>query len=572
LRRVVALCDNEGVLSSELSRFPKIIEQIPALITNGQDRETLLASLDRLLHAKNIIGFVLLDEEGLGKLAKGFADRPDNGNIEQTAYIPPRIWTYQVLRLRECLDDFLKHSEQVEKCFHFCVDAYAHNFGSLSNALSKEKSWAPLPFSFKSDKSRGELTGQVCYGPFEETAHRFGILELLRKWALSQNGKIEIKQFSLYLNLVQTSAIIYITNFTFQRKEEAGTLRSDCLIWDEVLGLGRAAIIRAETTKTDPDSDARWPTSPSVEIAVKAASIVASMRMRCAAENTLVNCSDYDKKNPILFHAGFEPWATKPWNKDYSIGIPAPTYSSCVKRFPRLFDKETLKITEEDLTKARMFTPNLDKKGAFKVGKIWPLAFHQLRRTGGVNMFASGLLSDSSIQVIMKHSALLQSIYYGRNHSRLRFSEEFEGISTAARYEVLAKQLQTLVSDRYVSLHGEERKHEILVNLVGSKDFKKLVKAGKKGEVSFRETRLGGCTKIGHCDYGGIESVARCAGGDGDKPCRDAIFDKTKRPSVERQLQDVEHRLNAGHSESPRQRALRAEAQGLRNYLNATLD
>ncbi|QWE94151.1 hypothetical protein [Cupriavidus sp. EM10] len=159
-----------------------------------------------------------------------------------------------------------------------------------------------------------------------------------------------------------------------------------------------------------------------------------------------------------------------------------------------------------------MFTPNLDKGGKFKVGETWPLAYHQLRRTGGINMFASGLLSDSSIQVIMKHLTLLQTRYYGQNHSRVRFNEDFESLTVTARYEVMARQIEALVKERYVSPLGDGRKREIVVNLVGNKEFNVLVKAGRNGEVSFRETRLGGCTKNGHCDYGGIESIVRCTG------------------------------------------------------------
>ncbi|GAF67954.1 unnamed protein product, partial [marine sediment metagenome] len=235
---------------------------------------------------------------------------------------------------------------------------------------------------------------------------------------------------------------------------------------------------------------------------------------------------------------------------------------------PRLFDPEQMKITEDDLVIARMFTPNLDKGGKFKVGEIWPLAYHQLRRTGGINMFASGVLSDSSIQVIMKHLTILQTRYYGQNYSRMRFSEDFESQVVAARYEVMARQIETLVSERYLSPLGEERKHEIIVRLIGNRDFKALVKAGRNGEVSFRETRLGGCTKDGHCDYGGIESVVRCTGGDGDKPCRDAVYDRTKQLSVERQLASVEQRIPKTQRGSPREQALQAEANGLRSYLN----
>lgn len=466
LRRIAVLCEKEGIRADELVRLPRVIEQIPRLLPTRPDRITLLTNLDRLLRAKEEIGFALLDDEGLTRLARAFSESPIKEESEQTAYIPPRIWVYQVTRLRACLDDFLKHSDEVVSCYNFCVDAYVDNFGSLENALTANK--------------------------------------------------------------------------------KAGA---------ELLPFGA--------------NDARWPASPSVEVAVKAAAIVARLRMRCAAANPVIGCTAYDKENPLLLHAGFEPWGSQPRNNHYSIGIPLMSYRRYLKRFPRVFDSEILKITEEDLGQARMFTPNLDKGGAFNVGKTWPLASHQLRRTGGINMFASGVMSDSSIQVIMKHLTLFQTSYYGRNHSRLRFSEEFEGINVAAKYEVLAKQIQTLVEDRYVSPLGEQRKQEIVVNLVAQKDYKTLVKAGKKGEVSFRETRLGGCTKLGHCEYGGIESVARCAGGDGDKPCRDAIFDKAKRPSVERQLRDVEGRIAVVQAESPRERALRAEAQGLRKYLDA---
>ncbi|MCG5078589.1 hypothetical protein [Paraburkholderia tagetis] len=568
LRRIVVLCDNEGILASNLARFPKLLEKVPGLYPCAVDSQCALVTLDRLLRVREKIGFTLLDEAGISRLSKAFQDGKED--VEQTAYIPPRIWTYQVRRLRECLDDFLKHRQQVEDCFNFCVDAYAHNFGSLSCALGHEGARDSYrPFTLQR-KGAGARNGRQFHGRFELTAQRFGIDTLLEKWVLPPNRKsIDIKSFTAYLTLVQSTGLSYIANFTLQRKEEAGALRADCLIWEEDPALGRIPVICGDTTKTDPDSDARWPTSPSVEVAVDAMTVVAKLRMRCAAANPKVNCSDDDQANPYLFQTAFEPWSAIPsgWSP-YSTRPKVPSYQFLMQRYPRLFDPEQMKITEDDLVTARMFTPNLDKGGKFKVGETWPLAYHQLRRTGGINMFASGLLSDSSIQVIMKHLTLLQTLYYGQNYSRARFNEDFEGLTVAARYEVMAKQIETLVGERYVSPLGERRKQEIVVNLIGNKDFNALVKAGRKGEVSFRETRLGGCTKDGHCDYGGIESVARCAGGDGDKPCRDAIYDRTKQLSVERQLASIERRIEKAQPDSPRARALQAEAHGLRSYLD----
>ena len=91
----------------------------------------------------------------------------------------------------------------------------------------------------------------------------------------------------------------------------------------------------------------------------------------------------------------------------------------------------------------------------------------------------------------------------------------------------------------------------------------------KEGVVTFREHRLGGCMKGGACEYGGIESVARCAGGDGDKPCTDVLYDRRKEPQVRADMHRVEveiKMLPAGH---PRSSALLKERQAMENYLNA---
>lgn len=570
IRRVVALCDRKDILASNLSQFPIVLDQVSRLYTRARLKKQVLVILDRLLRAKEQIGFTLIDEAGIGRLSKSFAENGAD-EVEQTAYIPPRIWTYQILRLRKCLDDFLEHRQQLEDCFNFCVDAYVHNFGTLEAALTtKGRPDSYLPFTAQKSKGAGERSGRQYHGRFELTAQRFGIDALLREWVGSpKKESIDIRSLSAYLTLVQSAGLAYIINFTLQRKEEAAEARLDCLIWDVDPVLGRIPIIRGDTTKTDPDSDARWPTSPSVEVAVSAMTSIAKLRMRCALSNPRLYCSDFDKANPYLYVATFEPWVCSPtWHPNLTRKN-VQHYQILAQRYPRLFAPEELKITEEDLVIARMFTPNLDKGGKFKVGETWPLAYHQLRRTTAVNMFASGLLSDSSIQVIMKHLTLLQTRYYGQNFSRLRFNEECEGVTVAARYEVLAKQIESIVQDRYVSPLGDQRKYEIVVNLIGEKDFNALVKASRNGEVSFRETRLGGCTKRGHCDYGGIESVARCAGGDGDRPCRDAIYDRKKQPAVEQQLARIERRIEEAHAGSPRQQALQAEANGLRNYLDA---
>ncbi|CAK0502618.1 integrase family protein [Burkholderia pseudomallei] len=569
VRKVVSICDEEKILASDLSRFPRVLHKVAEQFNNKRDREILILLLDRLLRARDKIGFALVDERGLVKLREDLVELY-NKDIEQTAYIPPRIWKYQVTRLRECLDDFLAHKQKLEDCFNFCLNAYRNNYGSLESALTENKNTNFSPFRF--DEPKEYYTGKKFYGSFRDTAQKFGVDELLDRWIGASNlTNLGIRTFSSYFSLIRIAGMAYVANFTLQRSDEAAKLRTDCLIWDNDSVIGRIAIIRGETTKTKPDSDARWPTSPSVEKAIDALALIVKLRSMCAIAHPRIKGSAYDWENPPLLIGAFEPWASTRLPRGGNLRVHVMSYRQAVHQFPLLFDLEQLRITEEDLRIARMFTPNLEKKGGFAVGKIWPLGYHQLRRTGAINMFASGLLRDTSIQFLMKHLTLFQTHYYGRNFTKLRFSDDFEKISTEARYEVLAKQAQAVVTKRYVAPLGERRKQDITAKIVTLKDFRAMVKAGKNGQIAFRETLLGGCASEEYCDYGGIESVSKCAGGDDDGvPCNHALFDRAKREAANQHLKEIKRKSARAQPGSPRKRALEREAKALRRYLNVT--
>lgn len=565
MRSIFELCSRERILASELMCFPKVLEQVPSIIAPGMYDNTI-AELYRLWDVRDQLGFTLVDPEGIKRLV---AARPEH-EAQQTAYIPPRIWMYQCHRLRECLDDFLIHQQKIEDCFNFCVDAYAHNAGSLQAAMSDRLSFQRRPFGCP-NKKRLKVTGTslrtVVHGSFHTTAKYFGIADLLERWIVIPDQGMNLKQLSSYLTLVQYAGLAYTANFTLQRIKEVASLRTDCLLWEEDPKLGRVPIICGETTKTDLDSDARWPASPSVEVAVTAMSSIARLRMRCATAHPNILPTDADRANPYLFNRAFEPW----WGASdysYAIRLYPGDYGSFAENHPLLFHADQLRITEEDLRIAQMLTPNLNPDKGFAIGEIWPLAWHQLRRTGAVNMFASGLLSDSSMQFQMKHSSRLMPLYYGRGYGKLHLNGEVEGLVISAMYETMAHSILSSMGDRFVSPHSLEAKNAPFVNLIDERSANELAKAARRGVVFFRENRLGGCTKRGNCSYGGIESVARCAGGDGYKPCADVLYDRTKAPAVENELQQLDLELARVPKRSPRYKALLAERKGLENFLN----
>jgi hypothetical protein len=441
----------------------------------------------------------------------------------------------------------------------FCLDAYAENYGSLQEAFKPDRDRFKAPF--KTVRSTG-----TSYGPFAQTAERFGIGNLLTRWLDVQPDRFLVTSLSAYMTLVSAAGLAYIANFTLQRRNEAASLRVSCLVWEEDEKLGRVPLICGETTKTDPDSDARWVASPNVGVAIEAMAVIARLRMLCDKENPARATTDADERDPFLLSSPSEPWVTSN-RKTYEIRAETWSLKQYLEIYPKLMDPDQLRITSEDLKLARRLTPNLPED-EFAVGKIWPLAWHQYRRTGAVNMFASGLISDVSMQQHMKHSSRLMPLYYGRGYTRLRLNEHVQTAMVTAMYETMAAQFESVMSERFISPCSPERKDALLVNLISEKEAKTLVTWAKSGKVTFREHRLGGCMKAGVCEYGGIESIARCAGSDGGKPCSEVLFDKAKEKQIRQDLLSAREQLSRLPKGSPRYNALQMECNGMEKYLN----
>lgn len=563
LRTLFVLCSSEGIIASDLMRFPAVAEQLPSVLAPSV-AHVILTMLHVLYEQREQLGFTLLNREGLSRLE---AALPEHEGC-QTPYIPPRIWTYQVNRLRAFLDDFHTHREGVEACYHFCLNAYSKNYGSLAEACQGGLIAYRRPFGIKVNAT-GALTGAEFHGPFWQTAQRFGIDNLLRRWCVREDESqldSDVRTFSAYCSMVGHVGTAYLLNFSMMRINEGFSLRSDCLDIENDERFGKIYILRGETTKTTYDDDARWPTSPSVKIAVDAMACIARLRMICAVANPNVPTTDEDIRNPYLVLRAYEPWsASKDNDQPLSIRPRSLGYGQIIKGCSKLFGPEELRITEADLQIARLITPTLDSE-IYNVGNIWPLAWHQLRRTGAVNMQASGLVSDSSLQYLLKHATRAMSLYYGQGYSRVALNDEARTIYIRTMYEVLGKEVALLFSDRFVSPHGEKRKAEIL-KLVDPNDSKKLMALAKSGKVSYRETLLGCCTNPMPCTFGGIDNVAAC-GGDKNPPCANILYDREKVHAIRQLGRVIASRLVETQEGSPYRESLEAQQRTMENVLH----
>lgn len=542
LSRLAKLCDGHGIAINNLYRFPNIIDEVARSVTPSSTDE-LICILHDLYENKDSLGFYVLDTLGIRQLC---ASMPRH-QARQTAYIPPRIWSHQIVRLKTFLDECYSRLSEIEDCFNYCLDLYIQHYGSVEAAFNiSTTNRISSPFS-------RPLPGNEKKS-FYDVANEFEIYELMKKWLHSESRPnerhdVRLTSFSSLLTLIGYAGTAYIANLTLMRIGEAWTLRSDCLQIEKDPSLGDIYFIRGTTKKTLNDPDAKWIASSSIVPVIDLMARVSELRMRAAALDPRQNIEADDLDNPYLVNFPYEPW-TRSRSKaaPYKIRHAFPGYASVTDSF-RLFDRDELIICEEDLRLAMEVNADLDTS-KYKVGAAWNLTWHQLRRTGAVNMLYSGVVSDASLQYQMKHISREMTLYYGHGHSRIGFNSEARGLFVRALYESVERDFKSISDKRFVSPFGNDRKISILniANYSDSKTFGRLV---SEGSVSWRSTLFGGCTKAGPCEYGGIDNFIRCGGGDEKEPCADAIYDHEKLEDIENLRHLIEDRLLDATPNSP---------------------
>ncbi len=561
IKPVFVACTDKNILVSELFKFPRVIEEAASNYSTRGNR--IVSLLNSLFCAQEKLGFTILDEDGL----KIFSESLPGGHYTQTAYIPERIWSYQLCRLRECLEDFLKHKKAIEACYQFCLGAYATNaggslsmaFGGLGNDKPFEKR---RPYSDKN-------TGKVFHGAFREIAKDYEIDHLLDKWCVVKN-EIELRSFSSYLSLISFTGLAYVLNFSLMRVSEGGKLRADCYEVEESSIGEDIHLLKGVTTKTIQDNDARWIVSPTVKIAIDAMISVSKLRLQAAKENPNVKQNEIDITNPILQSLPHEPWSPRaPSSKKTNKYKKIRTYADGWNMWPRLFDVNKMTITAADYELANRMTFDLDPD-KFSVGKVWPISWHQLRRTGAVNMLASGLVNEASLQYQLKHASRAMSQYYGKNFYRLAkpLNEEARGYYLREMYLTMVREFKSLQADHYISPHGDKRKSMIL-NEITEKDHAQLVNAAKAGNISYRETFLGGCANSGPpCPFGGISNISSCMGYGTKRPCASAILDKEKLSEIKKLKDTISAQLVGAEEGSPMYESLQAQLESVERAIN----
>jgi integrase len=545
-QNIFKTCSKHEINASDLNRFPRVIEEIAEFWAKNSPSyfQATVSFLNSVLKIQDQIGFALLNEKSIA-LFKQFDPSYEEG---QTAYIPNRIWTAYIQHLDSVFDDFEFYQDKLEGLYHYLVKT------TISNEEKGICIQNSSPFNHHRAKNK------VFYdGTLETYLKAHGLMSLFEKYV----ERPELERFKEYtsdqpgalLNNFSRTCYLYILYYSIMRKSEALSLRTDCLQIENDERLGNFYLLVGETTKTDPDSDAHWVVPKRVERAVKIAKILLDWKLQ------YVSVSD---EPPHLFQN------LMVWHKSRRVSKPSSfaSFGNTITIKAYFFFKiEQYRITQEDYDEALALTPSLVKKNWFKVGATWQFSYHQFRRTLAIH-FALNKISASSTQLQMKHGTREQQFHYQNNAGRLRLNHGAEQEIVNEYYAEMARNITSTVYGEAILPHAKSPVKQEVVCFIEEGDMNKLLKAQKNGSIGYRKNILGGCVKQGVCEYGGFDSIAHCAGGDGGNPCSDLIIDGAREQEFKDDKAEYEIQMDDVPKDSPRFMALNAEVRGYETVLD----
>ena len=546
LKILAAVCDAHRIRVTEAWKFPNLAKTFVKAIPSSM-HSVVVADLTRLLTYEDVIGFKIVDENFLDNIAQHLVKHDTN----QTPYIPPRIWSSVISKLNSMLDDFLQHEKEITEVHHSLLQMYQHNqrLGLSRDYIS--------PFKKTNENlSTGRLTYQGGAAQFFKDRNLSNLLERYGDKGLN------LKSFEGLMTRFHRACAIYIQSHSIQRISEVADLRKDCFTtWTDPKH-GTIAMICGETTKTQPDGDARWIVPMHVKKAIDVANKISQLNLLVKPNGM----SKDDLRNPYLCTKNSFPWS--PHNKKPYGAIHVSNKSGI--GISELLTDELL-ITEEDYKLARHAEPSLVNNDWFRVGGTWKLSSHQFRRTLVMNMFSQGV-SAESVSYQTKHNSISQTFYYARNWTGVRLNAEASAEVRMARHTAIASTMCDVVNnhdDNFSKPVKTPLVSENVVQTIKSNEFEKIVKDVKKGVLSMRPTLLGACMAR-ECEYGGLESAAHCAGTDGKGPCKDLVFDKRRRTKNKNLLKRHKEAIKDCSPGTPPHTKLTHEIKALEVFLDGT--
>lgn len=426
----------------------------------------------------------------------------------QTLLIPSKIYQNLLKTVISDLENFLKHKNELE--YIFSKRSLARDLGVAKDIHVRAQRISEMQNSRINHKWQA-------------------ILQKDLKLTESLKGleKSEIINDSSWISLRssfrawQTKCAILLAAFTGMRKNEVLAIPLNGLQYLNTNN-GKVPVVWSTTTKLEKNGIPRftkWPTSSIVEIAFDVAKLIVDGILKCSGDREI---PVIDEQRVPLF-LSYENGKHGKAHPQFDFTVTALDITLLLSSY-----SAELKITQLDVEELSWFFYG-ETPGNVVEGEIWPLAFHQFRRSLAVYAAASGKVSYSVLKSQLKHISMVMTAYYANSSSRaVDILSNEAGIKALraewdeAKAHLESEFLHDALSDDMLlagvagkKLQNQKIAKELPIFLANRKD---TVQSIKNGKIRYRPTLVGGCMSHKPCNKGAGVLASACVS------CDNAVF------------------------------------------------
>ena len=434
---------------------------------------------------------------------------PETTESIQTLLIPSNIYQMFLHKVIEDLTLFVKFKEKI--CYVFLKRAIARDQGVALDGEGIQ------------DNITMQQSGRIQYYwrlLREEDPKLSSILKELVDVGISKDESWSGIMRSI--GLWQTRCAVLIAAFTGMRRNEILAIPLNGLSHLNT-SHKNIPVVWSTTTKLEENGVPRftkWVTSNIVKVAFDVARVIVEGILKFSGCCTTTN---YDEQNIPLFLSAEKGKTANP-HPNFSFATTTLILDSLIKNYYH----EELMVTKNDVEELEWFLYGKESPQV-QVGKVWPLALHQFRRSLAVYAAGSGKVSYPTLKAQLKHISLIMTTYYADSNSRaIDILSNEAGVKALksewddARARVESDYLYEIVNSD-VSLAGVAGKKLSIQKSAGTlpvflESRRETAKAVKNGKIRYRPTMVGGCMSQKPCNKGAGVLASACVS------CENAVF------------------------------------------------
>lgn len=441
-------------------------------------------------YGSNVLGYPVFGQSIQRTIRTFFKENSDSN---QHPPIPTGILSELIINLSNEIEDYLAVEAQFEDLVRACT----------ATPLSGRKTTSQVAIR-KRHADLEELEG----AEFRALIEKFRLVDYFSKKSLSDN----VSQIPKHLLEIQLAAKSLIHAFSGMRDDEGTTLPYQCAETSDSSGMTHC-LIKGETTKLSGGriKVTRWVTSPEGHWAISCARSIAKLIYECEFGKDFE--AHLDVIGDFLFVSPGR--LLRKEIKKNSLSKQFSPSSLDMTRYPALRSRILPIISGSDIAELESIDPNREwcEEAKFAIGELWPLTSHQFRRSLALYARRSGLVSLPTLRRQLKHIRNAMATYYAEGSS---FADNFIGEDMehfgkewrSARHlsEGLSFWLNVIkTEDELFGGHSKWLKNRFMgAEGIFLTDRTTTLKQFKRGELTYKETFLGGCTSVEPCKKVGI--------------------------------------------------------------------